>query len=389
MQILTVDSPKTWRLFFQVAHRIYKHDPNWITPLEMDIRNVFDPEKNTAWKNGSARLFVLLDESGVPAGRVAAFIDHEANTSQPYPLGGIGYFECIEQPDYAAALFAEATRYLQSQGAKVIEGPVNFGERDKFWGLLVKGFDPPLYQENYNPPYYQEFFLREGFIPYEQILTYVGDSANISFDRLGAIAKRLKERQPVAVKSLDYDNIDQFAADFAEVYNAAFSGFEHFHPISNALVRNMLIQAKPIADPHIAAIAYYDGHPAGFIALYPDINPLLRHAKGKMNFWTIPIFLLKKKLTKTYNAKGLGFGIHPDYQAKGIFALLIDFLGTARNVQRYPRMCLAGIRTHNHEIRSIYTRLQVDVDRIHVAYRKPLEAGITITPFEFLEDEQA
>ncbi|MFM8449828.1 MAG: hypothetical protein ACKOAY_06955, partial [Haliscomenobacter sp.] len=350
MQILTVDSPKTWRLFFQVAHRIYKHDPNWITPLEMDIRNVFDPEKNTAWKNGSARLFVLLDESGVPAGRVAAFIDHEANTSQPYPLGGIGYFECIEQPDYAAALFAEATRYLQSQGAKVIEGPVNFGERDKFWGLLVKGFDPPLYQENYNPPYYQEFFLREGFIPYEQILTYVGDSANISFDRLGAIAKRLKERQPVAVKSLDYDNIDQFAADFAEVYNAAFSGFEHFHPISNALVRNMLIQAKPIADPHIAAIAYYDGHPAGFIALYPDINPLLRHAKGKMNFWTIPIFLLKKKLTKTYNAKGLGFGIHPDYQAKGIFALLIDFLGTARNVQRYPRMCLAGIRTHNHEI---------------------------------------
>ena len=49
-------------------------------------------------------------------------------------------------------------------------------------------------------------------------------------------------------------------------------------------------------------------------------------------------------------------------------------------------MCLAGIRTHNHGIRSVYTKLQVDIDRIHVAYRKPLEPGIAIEPFEFIEE---
>ena len=387
MQILTVESPKEWALFFKAAHRVYRGDPYWIAPLEMDIRNVFTPAKNTAWRNGTARCFVLLDEKGKPAGRIAAFIDHTANELQPYPIGGLGYFECIHRADYARALFQEAEQFLRAQGAKIIEGPVNFGERDKFWGLLVRGFDAsPLYQENYNPTYYQEFFLHEGFVPYEQILTLAGDSVNIPFERLGAVAKRLKERQPMYVEMLNYGHLEKFARDFAEVYNASFAEFEHFHPVSADLVRNMLQQAKAIADPHIAALAYYDEKPAGFVALYPDINPLLRHAKGKLNFWTIPVFLLKKRFKKTYNAKGLGFGIHPEYQAKGIFALLIDFLCSPRNVQRYPRMCLAGIRTHNHGIRSVYAKLQVDIDRIHVAYRKPLEPGIAIEPFEFIEE---
>lgn len=387
MQIITVDSPKTWALFFKTAHLIYKNDPNWIAPLEMDVRNVFDPSKNTAWKNGKARCFVLLDHNGKPAGRIAAFIDHTANATQPYPLGGVGYFECVNNPEFAHALFQTAENFLRAEGAKIMEGPVNFGERDKFWGLLVKGFEPPLYQENYNPSYYEALFLQEGFIPFEQILTYAGATANIPFERLGAVAKRLKERQPMYVEALNYNHLEKFANDFSEVYNAAFAEYDHFHPVSPLLVHNMLLQAKAIADTHIAAIAYFDKNPAGFVALYPDINPLLRHAKGKLNAWTIPLFLLKKQFKKTYNAKGLGFGIHPEYQAKGIFALLIDFLSSARNVQRYPMMYLAGIRTHNHEIRSVYSKLQVDVNRIHVAFRKPLESDITITPFEFLDAE--
>ena len=96
-------------------------------------------------------------------------------------------------------------------------------------------------------------------------------------------------------------------------------------------------------------------------------------------------FLWKKRSTKIFNAKGMGFGIHPEYQSKGIFALLINYLSSDRNVNRYPRMYLATIRTHNHEIRSIYAKLQVDIDRVHVAYRKPLDPAVSVTPFEFLE----
>lgn len=385
MQLITVEHKDTWKLFHQVPHRVYQGDPNWIAPLEHDVEHIFDPEKNTAWKEGTARCFVLLDEAGIPAGRIAAFIDHAANRLQEYPIGGIGFFECVRRVDFAMALFAYAEEFLSKHGAKIVEGPVNFGEREKFWGLLVRGFDPPLYQENYHPSYYKDFFLQAGYLPYEQILTYTGFSKNIPFERFAAIASRQKERYPLHVEAMDYNALEKFASDFAEVYNASFAVFEHFHPVTPELVRNMLLQAKPIADTHIAAIAYHGESPAGFIALYPDINPLLRHAKGKLNWWTTPVFLLKKRFTHTYNAKGLGFGIHPEFQSKGIFAILLDFLCSKRNVHRYPQMFLAGIRAHNHAIRSIYIKMDVRVDRIHISLRKTLEPGIVITPNEFTE----
>ena len=189
------------------------------------------------------------------------------------------------------------------------------------------------------------------------------------------------------VRAFSYDEVERFAKDFSEVYNASFGHFEHFNPINEEIVKKMMAQAKPILDPNLACIAYYDDKPAGFVVLYPDINPLLKHAKGRLNWRTIPTFLWKKRQAKTYNAKGMGFGIHPEYQSKGIFALLINYLSTDRNVNRYPRMYLATIRTHNHEIRSIYAKLNVDIDRVHVAYRKAVDPSVKITPFEFLSFE--
>jgi hypothetical protein len=55
-----------------------------------------------------------------------------------------------------------------------MDGPINFGENDNFWGLLVEGFTPPSYGMNYNPPYYKAFFEDYGFeTEYEQITNHL------------------------------------------------------------------------------------------------------------------------------------------------------------------------------------------------------------------------
>ena len=46
---------------------------------------------------------------------------------------------------------------------EAMDGPINFGERDKFWGLLIEGFSEPLYAMNYNAPYYKELFEKTSF----------------------------------------------------------------------------------------------------------------------------------------------------------------------------------------------------------------------------------
>ena len=388
MKALAVKTDADWKLFHRVPRIVYQGDPNWIAPLEGEIRDIFDPTENKAFQHGTAQAFVLIDQ-GKPVGRIAAFVDHHREQKHNVREGGIGFFECLSDSAYAKKLFEVAEDFLRQFNVQVIDGPVNFGQRDKFWGLLVRGFYPALYQENYNPPYYEVLFEENGYQAFEQILTYKGGTGEIPFERLGAIAKRLKQRNPMYIRAFSYKEVGRFARDFTEVYNASFGHFEHFNPLNEDIVTKMMEQAKPILDPELACIAYYEDKPAGFVVLYPDINPLIQHAKGKLNWLTIPQFLLKKRLVKTLNVKGMGFGIHPEYQSKGIFALLIDYLGTERIVNRYPQMFLATIRAHNHEIRSIYAKLNVNIDRVHVTYRKAIDPAITIHPFEFVHFEES
>ncbi|MCB0572400.1 MAG: GNAT family N-acetyltransferase [Phaeodactylibacter sp.] len=386
MQIIEVKDRKSWKLFHQVPHQIYKDDPNWICPLEKDVESTFNPKLNKAFADGEAVCYVLREEDGRLLGRIAAFLDYERNKTQPHPLGGIGFFECVPDQACAFVMFEKAEAWLREKGARVIEGPVNFGERDKYWGLLVKGFYPPLFQENYNPPYYRAFFEDWGFIPFEQIITFKGDTSNIPVERLGRVAQRLRERYDLKTEALDYANLDKYTRDFCEAYNASFNQFGHFKPMEPEQVASILMEARSVADPNIMAMAYYEGKPAGFCAFFPDINPLLKQAKGKLNWRTIPFFLLRRALKKTYSARGMGFGVHPDYRSKGIFAVLVEFMARPRNRKRYPLMYLTTIRAHNKDAISAYENLIIEIDRVHLAYRKPLEKGIVIEPFEFMVD---
>ncbi|MCB0589285.1 MAG: GNAT family N-acetyltransferase, partial [Phaeodactylibacter sp.] len=383
--IVEVKDRKGWKLFHRVPHVVYRNDEKWICPLESDVEAVFDPEKNKVLENGEARCFVLLDGKKKPVGRIAAFIDHERNKKQPYSLGGIGFFDCINDQALADILFETAENWLKERGARAIDGPVNFGEREKFWGLLVKGFFPPLFQENYNPPYYEKFFLDWGFLPFEQILTFRGDTSNIPFERLNKVMDTLCKRYDIKADYLHLENLEQYAQDFCEVYNAAFSQYEHFKPMTPDQPVEVINEAKAILDPKIITMAYFEGKPAGFCVSIPDINELLKPAKGKLNWRTIPGLLWRKWRAKKLNAKGIAFGVHPDYRSKGIAGILMAYSAREENHSRYPEMYFTTVRAHNTEAVSVYMKLGVEIDRIHVAYRKPLADDIEITPHKFVE----
>ncbi len=86
------------------------------------------------------------------------------------PTGGCGFFECIDNQQAADLLFDTAKNWLKQQGMEAMDGPINFGENDMWWGLLVEGFSRPYYGMNYNPPYYKRLFEHYGFkVLYEQI----------------------------------------------------------------------------------------------------------------------------------------------------------------------------------------------------------------------------
>lgn len=389
MEILEVSNKKSWKLFHQAPHRVYAGDPKWISPLEKDVYAVLSPEHNKSFAHGAGKCFVLLDEHRRPAGRIAAFIDFNLEKKVGYRSGGIGFFECINSEEYAAALFREAENYLRQYDVQAIDGPINFGERDKFWGLLVRGDSPPLYQENYHPPYYRPFFENEGFQPYEQILTFRGKISDIPIDRFRAIAQRARHRYPFTVELLELKNIRKYTRDFAEIYNASFQHSPFFKPIDPDAVLRIFQIAKPIIDPNIICFAYYEGRPAGFCILFPDVNTFFKPLKGKMNILKGLQFLYNLHRAKKKDIKGVAFGIHPDFHKKGVYSLMVQKLyDTPGLTEGYEYINLATIRSYNDIMIKSTANLGVRVDRIHYTYRKVIDPSFEFKPFVFIPEEE-
>ncbi|GAF01641.1 hypothetical protein [Saccharicrinis fermentans] len=157
MQILVVEDKATRAGFLNVVEKIYKGDKHYVRPLNSDIENIFNPKVNVFFKQGSAIRFILKDKGEV-IGRIAAFVNEKKAYGYEQPTGGLGFFECVNDQKAAFTLFDAGVEWLKSQGMEAADGPINFGENDNFWGLLVEGFTDPTYGMQYNPPYYKAFY---------------------------------------------------------------------------------------------------------------------------------------------------------------------------------------------------------------------------------------
>jgi len=283
MRITEVNDKKTRKDFLDVARVLYKGDPNWICPLDNDIEAVFDPQKNNFHQHGKCARWILTDENGNLAGRVAAFINDKKAYNYEQPTGGMGFFECVNDVKVAFTLFDTARAWLKANGMQAMDGPINFGENDNFWGLLVDGFVPPSYGMNYNHAYYKKFFDDYGFKTlYEQITNHV-DIIKPFPERFRKIAAWVVQKPGYAFKHLEANKIESFAADFIEIYNDAWRDFENFVPITHATIMESFRKMKPLMDENLIWFAYVNNEPASFVIILPDANQMIKGINGKLN----------------------------------------------------------------------------------------------------------
>ena len=139
-----------------------------------EIEEVFNRNENPYFTHGDCIRWVLYDDKNIPIGRVAAFINNKTANTFEQPTGGMGFFECINDKEAALVLFDACKKWLMERGMKAMDGPINFGEKDRFWGLLSEGRDKPaIYTMNHHPDYYKGFFEEYGFVNnYEQIIYF-------------------------------------------------------------------------------------------------------------------------------------------------------------------------------------------------------------------------
>src|SRR6202142_1995857 len=109
--IVEVNDKKTQKEFLLLLHALYKDDHTVISPLYNEIESIFHPEKNNFHSHGICKRWILKKDK-LTIGRIAAFINYEKNKNPESIIGGIGFFECINDESAAFKLFDTAKQWL-------------------------------------------------------------------------------------------------------------------------------------------------------------------------------------------------------------------------------------------------------------------------------------
>jgi len=390
MQIIEVREADREKEFIKFPKELYRNDPNWIAPLDNEIEAVFNPSKNQAYRHGEAIRWILKDDDRKTIGRIAAFIDYFRSNANSQPTGGIGYFEVIDNKDAAFLLFNTAKDWLVSKGMQAVDGPINFGENDNNWGLLVEGFMQQGFGMPYNKSYYKAFFEDWGFKKYFEQYSYHRtirgpDREIVQFpSRMIKIADWLSKRPGYSFRHFEFNNKKPYINDIVEIYNSTWSIFkEDFTPLEPCFMEETINKTKPFLDEDLIWFAYYYDKPVAFFILYPDLNQVLKYFNGKLHLWNKIRFVYFKLTHKMTRMRAVAGGVHPSHQNSGIeSAIFLELYKVFKRKRWYNELELSWVGDFNHKMIAIYLALGASKAKMHITYRYLINKELTFRRYK-------
>lgn len=374
MKIFEVNSRKLEKDFLEIHVLINKPYPNWIRPLDKDVLSVFDIKKNKLLAKSEAKRWILENDLGKLQGRIAAFVNKRyTNKGDDISVGGIGFFDCIDDKKAAKLLFDTAKNWLQEMGMEAMDGPINLGDRDKWWGLLVDGFHPPIYNMNYNPPYYQKLFEAYGFHNFYNQLCWsltISREANQLAPKFYEAHKKYSGNPDFKAEFIKKNNLEKYAKDLSLVYNKAWAKHQGNKDITPEQALKLFKTIKPIMDDKLIWFVYYKDDPVVMWVNLPDINQVIKHLHGKFGWFSKLKFFLITKLGKNENFVGLAFGVVPEFQSKGLdYYMIVEAEQVIKSTTSYKKLELYWQGDFNPKMLNISKNLGGEQFRTLVTYR--------------------
>ncbi len=371
MQLFPVIDAASAKEFLQVPLTIYKGDPNFIRPLDKDVNDVFDPKKNKAFRFGESFRWLLKDENDQLIGRIAAFVNKKyKNKGDEQKTGGIGFFESIDNQEAADMLFDVAKSWLMQRGMEAMDGPINFGERDRWWGLVVEGFKPPIYLMNYNLPYYQRLFENYGFKNFfNQICWALAVHTQLN-EKFIEQANKYNSLPEFTISHIKKNNLKKFADDFCTVYNKAWANHEGNKQLNKEVAFKMFTSMKPVMDEYLVWFVYKNDVPIAFWVNLPELNQIFKRFNGKFGLIEKLRFLWLKRKGINNKFTGIVFGVVPEFHGMGIdYYMIMEGAKVIQTKTNYTELELQWQGDFNPKILNISKNIGAKESRILTTYR--------------------
>lgn len=312
------------RSFLDVVSYIYREDPSFIRPLDMDLKDRLNPKKNPFFEHGEGTVFTA-HRNGQCVGRITAQIDREHLDRYKDETGFFGFFDTTDDEEASRELLARAESWLRGKGMKRARGPISLSINEEM-GVLIEGFDtPPFIMMPHHRPYQAGLIERAGYGKVKDILAWRYEVGELN-KRTRHAHEEIRKLDEVTSRTVDMKQMQRDVELLVDVFNDAWSENWGFVPLTRNEVRKMAEDFKLLLVPDLTRIVLIHGEPAAVAVALPNLNEMIPDLGGKLFPLGLPKLLYRLKVRGPRSARLIILGIRKKFRTQRRYMPLSAFL---------------------------------------------------------------
>jgi ribosomal protein S18 acetylase RimI-like enzyme len=325
-------SKKDYIDFVMFPSKLYKNSKYWVSPIIDEELEMMDKEKNPVFKNAEAEYYLAIKNNEI-VGRIAAIVNWVEVKEQKKNKVRFGWYDVIDDLEVSKKLLDAVIDFGKKRELSFIEGPVGFSNMDKA-GLLTYGFDELNTMITwYHNPYQKEHLKKLKMKKLAEWVEYriqiysekdapqkVKKFSNLIMRRYNLRALNFKRKKDIV----------PYIDEMFDLLNKTYNTLQTFVPIQQYQIDHYKDRYLRYIHPEfIKSVADKDGNLIAFAITMPSFSRALKKMNGKL----FPFGFLRILKSQWFNNRASLYliGVHPEYQNKGVTAILFNDLQSMFN----------------------------------------------------------
>jgi hypothetical protein len=377
IDIVEVTDHRDLREFIRFPVRLHRHDPNWVPPLDNEVRKLLDRRHHPFFEHGEACLW-LAKRGGETVGRISAQINRLHVELHHDPTGNFGFLDAIDDQAVFHALLTTAEVWLKSRSMTRILGPYNLSMNDEI-GLLVQGFDtPPMVAMPHAPSYYAGRIDAEHYTKAKDLHAYLLDMANapdLDSPRAQRAREKLSSRNAVTVRHIDMKHFAEEMRRGLDIYNDAWADNWGFLPVNEREATVLIKSINPIVDPGGIIFGLVDGEMVSIVVSIPNLNEIIADLDGRLLPFNWVKLLWRLKFRRPKSARVILAGVRTAYRHSPVSGALIAY-SLQELLLHYKRVGVQHVEwswiLEDNQKSAAIRNIGATLSKVYRLYEKPL-----------------
>jgi hypothetical protein len=315
--------------FLNLVDYVYRGDPVYVRPLDMELKDRLNPKKNPFFEHGEGVVFCAYRD-GWCVGRVTAQIDRDHLRRYGDATGFFGFLDTVDDEEVAGELLRHAEGWLRGKGMTRIRGPMSLSVNEEL-GCLVEGFDtPPYVMMPHHRTYQGGLIEKAGYEKAKDFYAWKYQVGDLNA-RVRRAHEELKKLPEITYRQASLKDLDRDVELLVDIYNDAWSDNWGYVPFTRREVQKMAADFKLLLVPEITCIVSIDGEPAAVALAIPNLNEMVHDLDGKLLPTGFVKLLWRLKVRGPSSARLILLGIRKKWRGVRKYAALSAFMYAEMN----------------------------------------------------------